>query len=302
MRGLILFTIGTALLTTACDQRQQSDQQGQEDQQEQRESSEQGQEQQMQLTPLWETKDLATPESVLYHAGDNVLYVSLIDGDGAEKDGKGGVAVLNPDGSIKDRDWVTGMNAPKGMASYNDLLYVADITDVAIIDMNTGDVQQTIEFPGAVFLNDVTVDEDGVVYVSDTQTGTIYQLKDNQPTVFVEDAPDVNGLKCFDGSLYALVGPALWKIGADNEHTVIAEGFALGGDGLEPVGSEGDFLVTCWGGLVYYVKADGSFEQLLDVQGEMNTADLGIHPETNTVYIPTFNSNSVKAFKLDENS
>ncbi|MBD1420914.1 NHL repeat-containing protein [Sphingobacterium chuzhouense] len=274
MKRLLLFSLGAALSTTAFGQHQ--------------------------LTELWETKNLPVPESVLYHAGNNVLYVSLIDGDGATKDGQGGVAVLNLDGSVKDQNWVTGLNAPKGMASYKDFLYVADITAVSVVDLVTGNVVNEIEFPGAVFLNDVTVDNAGVVYVSDTRTGTIYQMRNNKPTVFLENAPNVNGLKFIKGSLYALVGPELWKVDANKKSTVIAKGFELGGDGLEPVGNDGDFLVTCWGGLVYYVKADGSFEKLMDVQGKMNTADLGIHPETNTIYIPTFNSNSVKAFKLDK--
>ncbi|WP_239018663.1 SMP-30/gluconolactonase/LRE family protein [Sphingobacterium corticibacterium] len=293
MKRFFLFAVtavGATLLTVACGQRQQQEQQdGQEEQ-----------ELQWQLKEVWETKDLPTPESVLYHEGNDVLYVSLIDGDGAEKDGKGGVALLNLDGSVKDQNWVTGMNAPKGMAIHENLLYVADITAVAVIDLETGDVLHEIEFPDAVFLNDVTVNADGIVYVSDTRTGTIYQMQNNQPTVFLKDAPNANGLKVVDGNLYALIGPELWKIDADKNSTVITKGFELGGDGLEPVGDKGDFLVTCWGGLVYYVKADGSFEKLMDVQGEMNTADLGIHPGSNTIYIPTFNSNSVKAFKLEK--
>lgn len=290
MKRLFLFAVtaaGATLLTAACGQRQQQQEQ------------EQQQEQQLQLTEAWETKDLPTPESVLYHAESDVLYVSLIDGEGAVKDGKGGIAILNVDGSVKDQDWVTGMNAPKGMAIHEGVLYVADITAVVAINLSTGDVAQTVEFPDAVFLNDVAVDSDGTVYVSDTRTGTIYQMKNNEPTVFLDNAPNVNGLKVVDGNLYALVGPELWKIDADKQSTVITKGFELGGDGLEPVGNKGDFLVTCWGGLIYYVNADGSFEKLMDVQGEMNTADLGIHPESNTIYIPTFNSNSVKAFKLE---
>lgn len=274
MKRLLLFSLGTVLSATAFSQHK--------------------------LTELWETKNLPVPESVLYHAENNALYVSLIDGEGSVKDNKGGVAVLNLDGSVKNQNWVTGLHAPKGMADYKGLLYVADITAVAVIDMASGEVIHTIEFPGAVFLNDVTVDPNGVVYVSDTRTGTIYQMKDNKPTVFLENAPNANGLKFIKEHLYALVGPELWKIGQNKNSTVLAKDFELGGDGLEPVGNNGDFLVTCWGGLVYYVKADGSVEKLMDVRGEMNTADLGIHPATNTIYIPTFNSNSVKAFKLEK--
>ncbi|NQD71765.1 ATP-binding protein [Sphingobacterium shayense] len=252
---------------------------------------------QKKLVELWETKGLPTPESVLHVPDKNLLYVSLIDGEAMTKDGKGGVAILNTDGSIKDADWFTGMDAPKGLAIHGDLLYVADVTSVWVIDIISGNLIHQIEFPGAVMLNDVTIDNNGIVYVSDTRTGKIYKMQNYKPEIFLENTPAVNGLKIIDNHLYALVGPELWKIDDNKKTSVIAKGFELGGDGLEPVGN-GDFLVTCWGGIVYYVKADGSFEKILDVQGKMNTADLGFHAPTNTVYMPTFGNNSVKAYSL----
>lgn len=272
MKRLLLFAFGAALSTTAFGQHQ--------------------------LKPLWETKNLPVPESALYHADNKVLYVSLIDGDGATKDGKGGVAILNLDGSIKNQNWVTGMDAPKGLAYYKDLLYVADVTALRVVDLKTGQLLRSIEVPDAVFLNDVAVDDQGVVYVSDTRRGMVYQVVDNQPSVFLAEAPSANGLKVIGNDLYVLAGKELWKVDAQKQHQVIAKGFELTGDGLEPVGDQGDFLVTCWGGLVYYVKADGAIEQLMDVQGKWNTADIGIDSKTNTVYLPTFTGNSVQAFKL----
>lgn len=253
---------------------------------------------QKKLVQLWETKDLPVPESVLFSPKTNLLYVSLIDGGGSDKDGKGGVALLNLDGSVKDKNWITGMDAPKGLAIYKDVLYVADITAVSIIDIISGNEIDRVEVPGAVFLNDVTIDDNGVVYVSDTRTNKIHVLRDNQPSVFMENVTNVNGLKFIGDYLYALAGPELWKIDRAKKVTVLAKGFELGGDGLEPVG-KGDFLVTCWGGLIYYVHANGTFDLLLDVRGKMNTADLGFHPATNTVYIPTFNNNSVIAYRLE---
>jgi hypothetical protein len=64
--------------------------------------------------PIWEVRSLAIPESVLHSAKENMLYVSLVDGAGNVKDGKGGVALLNLDGSIKDVKWIENLNAPKG--------------------------------------------------------------------------------------------------------------------------------------------------------------------------------------------
>lgn len=250
-----------------------------------------------QLEELWETKELPTPESVLYSAKDQVLYVSLIDGNGMERDGKGGVAILNMDGSIKNKEWFTGMDAPKGLGLHEDLLYVADLTSVSAIDVNSGKEVRKVEVPGAVMLNDITVDGQGRVFVSDTRTNKIHLIEESRVSLYIDSATAVNGLKFLDGSLYALVGPELWKIEADKTVSIVAKGFEEGGDGLEPVG-EGDFLVTCWAGLIYYVKATGEIEKLLDTRGVMNTADLGFNAEANILYIPTFNSNSVKAYKL----
>lgn len=252
---------------------------------------------QKKIVELWETKNLPTPESTLFVERDKVLYVSLIDGGSMEKDGKGGIARLNLDGSVKDQDWVTGMDAPKGLHIHEDLLYVADLTAVLVVDVITGNEIRRIEVPGSIMLNDVTGDDNGIIYVSDTRANKIFQIKNNQVSLFLDNTANVNGLKFYNNNLYALVDKELWKVDASKKVQVIAKGFALPGDGLEPVG-KGDFLVSCWGGLLYYVYADGRNDLLLDVRGKMNTADIGFDPKTNTIYVPTFNNNSVKAFKL----
>jgi hypothetical protein len=57
--------------------------------------------------------------------------------------------------------------------------------------------------------------------------------------------------------------------------------------------------VTCWGGVIYYVKDDGSKQTLLDTRDEkINSADLGYDAVNRILYIPTFAKNSVVAYKL----
>ena len=254
--------------------------------------------QEKKIEVIWESKEqLPTPESVLYYPKDNVLFVSLIDGSGSEKDGKGGVALLNSDGSIKNATWVTGLNAPKGLAIHKGLLYIADITDVIVVDVVTGNVIDEIPVEGSTFLNDVTVDDSGIVYISDTRENKIFQLRNGKASLYLDNVPSVNGLKAEGGKLLALAGKEFWSIDANKKVTVFTKGFDQGGDGLEPVGN-GDYIVTCWVGLVYYVKANGEIQKMLDVQGKMNTADLGYNQKESILYIPTFNSNSVVAYKL----
>lgn len=248
--------------------------------------------------PIWEAKsNLPIPESVLYSADTKELYVSLIDGAGNVKDGKGGVAILNLDGSMKNPEWITGLNAPKGLAIYKNTLYIADITAVVSVDIPSGKVKNKLEIEGAVFLNDITVDDKGTLYVSDTRTNKIYQIKDNTYKLFLENVTSANGLKWIKKELFVLAGTELWKIDAKKKITVIAKGFEKVGDGLEPIG-KGEFIATCWAGIIYHVKADGTIYKLQDVQGKMNTADLGYNPKDRMIYIPTFNQNSVIAYQL----
>ena len=74
-----------------------------------------------QLVKLWETDStLKVPESVLYDAQNNVLYVSNIDGtDPWGKDGAGSIGKVGTDGKIIAGEWITGLNAPKGLALVN---------------------------------------------------------------------------------------------------------------------------------------------------------------------------------------
>ncbi|RZL34842.1 MAG: ATP-binding protein [Pedobacter sp.] len=250
------------------------------------------------LEKIWEVKEnLPIPESVLYRGDTKELYVSLIDGAGNVKDGKGGVAILNLDGSFKNANWITGLNAPKGLAIYKNTLYIADLTAVVSVDIPSGKITNKLEIDSAVFLNDLTVDNKGTLYVSDTRTNKIHIIKDNKYRLYLENATSANGLKWIDNKLYVLAGTELWKINSEKEIMVVAKGFEKVGDGIEPIGN-GDFIVTCWAGIIYYIKANGTIEKLQDVQGIMNTADLGYNPQEKIIYIPTFNQNSVIAYQL----
>jgi hypothetical protein len=61
----------------------------------------------------------------------------------------------------------------------------------------------------------------------------------------------------------------------------------------------GEFIVSCWAGLVYYVYSDGKIELLIDSRSEkINTADIGFDPNTKRVFVPNFFKNSVTAYQL----
>jgi hypothetical protein len=251
------------------------------------------------LNKIWETPQLPVPESVLYSEKEDQLLVSLIDGEGNKKDGKGGIAILGTDGSIKNKTWVEGLHAPKGLARYKNVLFVADLTALVSIDIPSGKILNTLEIDSAVFLNDVTVDAKGVVFVSDTRINTIHRVKDGKQEVYLRNVKGPNGLKWIKKNLYVLASTELIKVDEKKRITVVAKGLEKSGDGLEQL-ANGDFIATCWPGIIYHIKANGELNKLQDVQGQMNTADLGYNPKTGIIYIPTFNQNSVIAYKLSD--
>src|SRR5919199_1865433 len=139
---------------------------------------------QIKINKLWETpSDFKNPESVAYAPKQNVLFVSNVDGKPDQKDQKGFISKVSPsNGSIIELNWITGLNAPKGIAIYNNSkLYVSDITDLVEIEIANGKITNRYNAPGSKFLNDVVVDNQGNIYVSDTGTNSVY-IYERNPT------------------------------------------------------------------------------------------------------------------------
>ena len=255
--------------------------------------------QQHQLTKIWETDTLLkTPESALFYKKGGFLFNSNIDGKPAEKDGKGSIGKVALDGKIIKVDWVSGLNAPKGLGVFGNKLYAADLDEVVVIDIKKAKIIQHIHVEGATFLNDIAVDKKGIVYVSDTRTFKVHRIEDGKVTTLLENLKGPNGLYCENDNLYVLDKGSLLKVDADKKITSIADGMDPSTDGLEKV-VDGEFLVTSWAGIAYYVKADGSKQVLFDNRAKkINSADIGFDPEKRIVYVPTFFGNKIVAYQL----
>jgi DNA-binding beta-propeller fold protein YncE len=250
----------------------------------------------------WSTDTLLrVPESVLFDSKANVLYVSNIDGKSNEKDGKGFISKLGTDGKVITLEWGTGLNAPKGMGVSKGNLYVADLTRVAVFDLATGKLTNSIEIEGAEFLNDVTVDAKGNVFVSDSAKGKIHKISDGKAELYFEstDLKRVNGLLALKSGLYvADAGTGKnYKLSDNKVLTPYAE-TAPGADGIVMVGKD-EYIVSSWGGEVYFVDATRKATKMLDTKEQkLNSADIDYDSKTKTVFIPTFFGNKVMAYEF----
>jgi hypothetical protein len=254
------------------------------------------------LIKVWETDSiLKVPESVLYSPEHMVLFVSNIDGAKPwEKDGKGSIGKLDLDGKIIAVDWIAGLNAPKGMGLFKNKLYVADITEIVVIDIANAKIIQKIPIANAQRLNDIAIDKKGTIYVSDSKTQKIHQIKKGVATVLLDSLNYPNGLYISNNGFYFLDDGSLCRMDKNKKTTLISKGMEGGTDGIEKVGNEA-FLVSCWEGAIWFVDTKGNKELLLDSRNQkINSADIGYDPKNKIVFVPTFWKNKVVAYQLQK--
>ena len=252
------------------------------------------------LTKVWSTGDgLKTPESALFDQSTNCIYVSNIDGNPTEKDGNGFISILNADGKMQTLKWITGLNAPKGQAIHKDNYYVADIDELIVVSIKESKITQRYQIENSKFLNDVTVAEDGTVFVSDMQDHKIYALSEGKIELWLDDAQlaNVNGLWAEKGQLFAGTGQLL-QIDLKTKAIKVLNENTGGIDGLEKM-SDGNFIYSNWQGRIFITKGTESIK-LLDTAGKLNTADIDWIPWQKLVLVPTFSGNSIDAYKLNQ--
>ncbi|MFW5657581.1 MAG: gluconolaconase [Bacteroidota bacterium] len=256
------------------------------------------------LTEVWATDTtLRTPESVLFDPDRDVLYVSNVNMNPWEKDGNGFLSKLDTEGNILELEWVTGLDGPKGMGIANNMLYVADIDNLVEINIETGTIENKYFVEGEPSLNDVTVGDDGTVYVSGSASDKVYTFRNGQYEVLFEgELGRPNGLLYENGKLYMLTSGSSELVVFDletMEKTKLASGFGHG-DGFVQAGGQG-YLASNWQGEIFYVSPDWETSKLMDTKDKnINTADLEYISEENWLLVPTFFDNRVVAYKVEK--
>lgn len=255
------------------------------------------------LKKVWDsTNTLRTPESVLYYPAEDILFVSNINGNGADKDNNGFISKMDLNGKIVTLQWATGLSAPKGMGISGNKLYVTDIDRLVMLDVTAGAILKTYQVPEPVYLNDVTVAANGIIYVSDNRNDKIYFLQNDSLKVFMEGASlqKPNGLYAEANRL--VVGStqsnALRFIDLQTKQiTEVTNGLGIS-DGIVPAG-KGSYFVSDWNGRIFWINAKGEKKLLLDTTGaKINSADIEYIPAKKLLLVPTFNDNRVAAYKV----
>lgn len=251
------------------------------------------------LAQKWTTQAIfKVPESVYYDHDRQIIYVSNVTGSPTDKDGTGFISKITIDGTIDKLEWVTGLNAPKGMGVTGGILYVSDISRVVWIDIASGKVTGQLEIPGATFLNDIAADKQGNVYVSDMNGNAIYMIRDGRVEVVVKSdkVTGVNGLYVDDGTLYAGLQDRVVSINLKTKEINDYIRNTGGIDGLVPDGN-GNYLISDWLGSIHLIHPAKDKILLLDTK-PVNAADIDFAIAKKLLLVPTFSDNRVVAYEL----
>lgn len=266
----------------------------------------------IQAAELWRASGLEQPESALFDAAGQRVIVSNIVGNPGEADGNGYLSVLSMDGKLVTQHWTDGMDAPKGMAIAGGKLYVADITHVRVVDLQSGKLASTIDVPNAVFLNDMTADASGKVYVTDMLADTIYRIDGDRLELFIKDAAlaSPNGIFADGGRLIV----ASWGKGIKPDFSTAEPGGLLSVDlatkAVSPLAGAENFAnldgVVAIGGSIYATaymtgtlyryKAGGTPQVVATFKP--GSADIGTDGKS-TIFVPLMNEGEVSALGLD---
>ncbi len=253
------------------------------------------------ITELWSTDTIMkTPESVLFDSVRKVLYVANMNRvDGG--DNTGFISKMNTDGTVVNLHWIVGLNEPRGMGIYENKLFATDMDRIIVIDLEKGELVESIPVEGAVFLNDLAIGRDGAVYFSDSHAGKLQYYKDGEIIDWFPEYPNPNGL-LDAGEDLIVCATATKEIRRVNKATGTYEVMATGinGDGIEHSGIQDYYIVTEWEGRMHIIGKD-TIQTVLDTSKEkINSADIGYNPNEKIIYVPTFFDNRVVAYTLNE--
>ncbi|MBA2490906.1 MAG: SMP-30/gluconolactonase/LRE family protein [Gammaproteobacteria bacterium] len=254
---------------------------------------------------------LQSPESAV-EMSNGEIYVSEIGEFG--KTGDGGIALVTPNGQRED--YVAGLDDPKGLAQWEDWLYVADTPGVWRIDRFKRPVRLAgpKDFPEKFrLLNDLTVAQDGTLYVSDMgnraqgegavyaidQTGAVEQVFStsgkstlkNPNGLLLESGKTLLATDFYSGELHRIEL-------ASGETTLIAKGLGSA-DGLAKTHAGKIYVSNFKDGEIFHVTMGGDVEPLHTAERFDNAADIALSHDGNVIIVPDMEAGELAFLPAD---
>ncbi len=234
------------------------------------------------------------PESVVFDYDSNRYFVSN------KNDGK--IIVL--DSLLTGSVFNDTLSSCRGLHILDGHLYGAGTEGIVEIDLETGKTVRIIEIKGRTFLNDITSDTLGNLYVTDSSQGKIYKIRPETYfyTDFATGLTGINGILYIPDPelLYFCTGRDIKRVDlADSSVTEVIRTYHGQLDGLA-IDSTGYIYFSSWGsdGVFRYDPLFSLEEADTISTGHIDPADIYINTRDNILAVPNYSDNTVDFIDL----
>lgn len=267
----------------------------------------------VQTSLFWKKTGFTHPESIIFGHDSSYLFVSNIGNNESDENPDGYIAKVMLDSSRKVEIFAQNIQSPKGLCIVDGKLYVSAVKNLLEFDLDSGAFIKAYSSPEVKYLNDVTKDSEGNIYVSGMHESAIYKLDKNGhfSTWYQNDSLDhPNGLLVFQDNMYVGSWGRLnnlektdsvgyfFKIDLKTKELRPMCNKKIGKiDGIQ-IFKDGKFFVSSWeAGEVLIVKPDGTYHTVLDT--EISIGDILYSDDLKTLYTPMNFQNEICAFHID---
>jgi sugar lactone lactonase YvrE len=238
------------------------------------------------------------PEAVVFDPARKVLYVSQYFQGGNEFLSKVGL-----DGEVLAREWISGFQRPTGMHLDGDRLWVVDRRNLVEVNVAAGKIAAQHPISGAAFPNDVTADDQGILYITDTAGSKVYRFSDGDFSDWLDgtQVQRPNGIKFHQGRILVGESDSGRVLAVDPATGQVSPLENLGPgqnvDGICPDG-QGGLVLSAFEGLVFHRSADGQMSEILNLTASgSKSADLMFIPEQNLLVVPGLYDNRLTGYR-----
>ena len=257
------------------------------------------------IEKVWEISEgLEFPESVVYDEENNLLYVSnykrFVRNGSSYADCS--ISKVDLNGRIIDKDWIPHLSSPTGLFLKDGLLYIVERFGVAIYDIENDEMKARHRIKHDFLINDITLDNENNIYVTEAGSNTLYRIKENKVTSWIksDSIGDANGISFIDDKLYIGVNEDGFLKSIDTKTKQISNVYHLGEGNIDGIKKRGNQLL-----ISLYEKG----MRLIDEHGEImefaNTASTGLHcadfeyiPHKDMIIVPSLFDNTLTAYKF----
>ncbi len=258
-----------------------------------------------QTVKLWETGEIyKRPESAAYDSKRGCLYISNCNGDVKTGTSYGDHCISKADlqGNILEFDFVKNLTKPTGICIFDDKLYIVERFGVVIYDLNANKIADKIYIKTSYFLNDITVDSEGGIFVSESDTNVIYRIKDKNVEKWLDSKAisRPNGILFDDGRLIVGVNSDNYLKTVNISNKQVSEIANLGPGIIDGIKKCRDgYLVSHYLGNLYMVKPTGEVTELINTRdAKINIADFEYIADKHLIIIPALQNNKLFGYKF----